>query len=280
LPGALVRPLDSVEHYRANAARMALSPNLAFDEFWYRYRYADVDALVKAGAIASGWEHYLELGCGQNRNPAWWFDEEWYKAKNPDGNEAVKSGQFACGFEHYLLYGIRQDLSPSLYFDATWYRRQYLTTVDAQEAYPIVDYLLAPDRDARCPVRFFDAGWYRATYLCEPQGSGTPEAPRWQSAYGHYLLVGQQQQWSPSPRFNERAYRELNSDAAEGIAAGRYLSGLEHYIREGASTGAFVATHLGVAGVDYAGPAFVRAYERSLRLNLRQLDMLQRLVAN
>jgi O-antigen biosynthesis protein len=276
-PATLRRPLDSAAHYRLNAARLSLSPNLAFDEFWYRQRYPEIDSLVRSGAFPSGWEHYLECGCFENRNPVWWFDEDWYRTKNPDVQEAIKSTQFVCGFEHYLLYGIRQDLSPSLYFDVKWYRHHYLS--ETPDAFPLPDYLLSTDRAERCPVQFFDSDWYRTTYLSQngsPNGSVNP----CHTPYEHYIYSGQCLQYSPSPKFHERAYRELNPDAAGKISTGCYLSGFEHYVHEGAAAGCSVATHLGTAGVDYAGPAFLPVYEKILKLHLRQLRTLKTLAEN
>ncbi len=114
-PDFLLLPDDAVAHYHLNARHFSLSPNLAFDEFWYRRRYTDVESLVRSGAVATGWHHYLEAGCIERRNPTWWFDERWYVSKNIEASQALQSGQFACGFEHYLLYGMKNNLSPSLY---------------------------------------------------------------------------------------------------------------------------------------------------------------------
>lgn len=277
-PNAAMLPADSAAHYCSNAAPLFLSPNLIFDEFWYRCRYPEIDTQVRSGATASGWEHYLERGCLEHRNPVWWFDEEWYQSKYSEVGEAVKSHHLACGFEHYLLYGLRQDLSPSLYFDVPWYRKHYLAGDEAHKA-PLVDYLLTAGRGTRCPVQFFDPDWYRSTYLSEGQGPDADELPRWQGPYEHYIFWGRFQQSSPSPKFNESAYRELNPGVVEKIADGRYLSGFEHYVHEGAAAGLPLPTHLGTAGVDYAGPAFLKAYEKSLSLNMKQLHTLRRLAA-
>jgi hypothetical protein len=279
-PAALARPKDALEHYRRYGATFALSPHLAFDEYWYRQRYADVDTLVRCRNIASAWEHYVQAGCSERRDPVWWFDEEWYEAKNPDARQAMASGQFVCGFEHYLLYGMRQDFSPSLYFDPGWYRSQYLCGVDGRDTIPLVHYLLDPDRGNRCPVGFFDPEWYVATYLPE-KDEHCPEAPRrWHGPYEHYIFWGRSKLSSPSPGFDERAYRELNPEAADAIGRGRYLTGFEHYIQEGASTGCAAIGHLGTAGVDYAGPALLKACEKSLLLNLKQIKTLKRLASD
>ena len=276
--GSLLRPRDCIEHYRRNASAKALSPNLAFDEFWYRRLYRDVTTQIKAGEVASGWEHYLKMGYLEGRNPVWWFDEAWYQAKYPDIKEAVRAGRLACGFEHYLLYGMRQDFSPSLYFDTQWYRQCYLSGDKDGESWPIADYLLNKHRSARCPVRFFDSSWYKGTYLWdEPNNDVTY---RWRTPYEHYIFVGRLDGYSPSAQFDERAYRELNPEASRQVAAGRYVSGFEHYVQEGALTGAVMASHLDTAGMSYAAPAFLQAYERSMLLLARQRDLLTRLWGN
>jgi len=276
-PAALARPKDSLEHYRRYGASFALSPHLAFDEYWYRRSYPEVEALVRSQDFASGWEHYLQVGCFERRDPVWWFDEKWYQAKNPDARQAMASGQFVCGFEHYLLYGMRRDFSPSLYFSPAWYRSQYLRRTDGPDTIPLVHYLLDPDRGARCPVAFFDPEWYVATYLCEKDQSRAEAPQRWHGPYEHYIFLGRGKLCSPSPSFNERAYRELNPEAAGAITSGRYVTGFEHYVHEGAAAGGAISGHLRTAGVDYAGPALLKACEKSLLLNLKQIKTLKRL---
>ncbi|MCW5981532.1 MAG: hypothetical protein KIT09_25830 [Bryobacteraceae bacterium] len=267
--------LEGIEHYGANAADAFLSPNLAFDEAWYRHSHPDVDASVRAGAYRSGWEHYLAEGASRQYSPALWFDERWYQRRCHEAWTAVKSGALLCGFEHYLLYGIHQDLQPSLYFNPRWYRRQYLGSGDGPgRAYPVVDYALCEDKAARCPAPFFDETWYRARYL---NASLNGDA-RYASGFEHYMYRGRKRGYSPSPRFNEMAYRELNPDVLGDIEQGRYASGFEHYVEEGILEGRAVPTHYELGGVDYAGPEFLRSYERSLRLNFQQFRRLKELV--
>src|SRR4051812_46387445 len=87
----LVRtPADCFDHYITNAAALFLSPNLAFDEYWYRHAYEDADAAVRAGKYCSGWEHYLSEGAARHYNPAFWFDERWYQRRNHEACCAVK----------------------------------------------------------------------------------------------------------------------------------------------------------------------------------------------
>ena len=72
----------------------------------------------------------------------------------------------------------------------------------------------------------------------------------------------------------------MNPEAAEAIACGRYLTGFEHYVQEGAAAGGAVTGHLRTAGVDYAGPALLKACEKSLLLNLKQIKTLKRLAGD
>ncbi len=276
-PDVLLHPEDCQEHYRVRARNLKLSPNLAFDEFWYRHSYPDVADLINNGLFLNGWEHYLGCAGKPRRNPAWWFDELWYGTRNPEAAEAVKMGRLSSGFEHYLLYGIRQNISPSLYFDAAWYREKY-QAADREAAatvFPLKDYLLAPQRSARCPVQFFDPEWYSRTYLVDKPHSSVLVG--YQRPYEYYVSYGRFQQHSPSAYFNERAYRELNPQVNAKIAAKLYTTGFEHYVSEGAAAGARLATHLTTGGTDYAGPAFLRVYERSLRLNFEQIAKLRHL---
>jgi hypothetical protein len=275
-PSSLLRPGDAAAHYALNGGRLALSPSLAFDEFWYRHRYPEVDNLVRSGEFASGWEHYLNRGYLERRNPVWWFDEQWYLEKNPDVQQAVKGGHLACGYEHFLLYGIHRDLSPGFYFDVPWYRDQHLSGHPVQTVCPIVDYLLSGNRGGQCPVSFFDPEWYMTTYAIGQEMDST-EPSRCEGPYEHYIFHGRYREWSPSPRFNERAYRDLNPDVSKMIASGRYATGFEHYAREGVIAGFRMANHFSTGGTDYCAPPFMNAYEKSVSLNLKQLHLLRRL---
>jgi hypothetical protein len=267
---------DCIPDYLQHTVTCYRSPNLAFDEFWYRQEYPAVERLVKTGQYASGWEHYLDEGARKRYNPAFWFHERWYQREYPGVAAAVANRSLLCGFEHYLLYGIRENLSPSIYFNVDWYRERQMQDVDgAANAYPIVHYLLT-DRKARaCPVPFFDGEWYKGQYFTSSAvESGAFESL---SAYEHYMSIGRRLAYSPSPYFNEFAYREIYPEVAKLVEQGRYASGFEHYVSEGPANGFLPQTHLKYAGVDYAGPAYIETYEQSLRLHLSQLRKLREL---
>lgn len=263
---------ECITEYLEHAGAQLLSPNLAFDEFWYRHEYPEADALIRAGKYQSGWEHYLGEGIVKRYNPVFWFDERWYGRRNIAIETGITTGSLACGFEHYLLYGIQQDLTPSIYFNTHWYREQYMQEVaGGPRSYPVVHYLLQDSGRRLCPVPFFDPAWYAQQYtstLTHPQLS-EQKIP----AYEHYLLFGRRLGYSPSPFFNESAYRDIPQVRAT-LNAGLYASGFEHYVAEGPTNGFHAPTHLPHSGVDYTGPEYLKHYEQSLLLHLTQMKKL------
>lgn len=264
---------DCAHDYLKNAASLYRSPNLAFDEFWYRHEHEDVEASVKTGRYRSGWDHYLEEGARKQYNPVFWFDERWYQRQHSDVAVGVRNRDLICGFEHYLLYGIRQDIPPSIYFNTGWYRERNMKDIAGGPRYcPIVHYLLSSQKTRPSPAPFFDLEWYSKQYAIvstekSPDGQFVP-------AYEHYMLFGRRLGYSPSPYFDELAYREVYPEVAKQLAAGLYASGFEQYVAEGAINGLVPRTHLKHAGVDYAGPEFIKLYEQSLLLHLSQLRQL------
>jgi hypothetical protein len=258
-----------------HASSGSFSPNLLFEERCYRLRHPELADLIGRDGYVSGWHHYLLTGWKEGKDPVWWFSERWYRSRNPEVAEGVRNGSLLCGFEHYLLYGVKQDLPPSIYFQPQLYRQRYLPGSAA--VLPLVDYLLARDRGERCPAPFFDPAWYRRQYLGGAQHATSGSQRQATDALEHYVCYGIAQQHSPSPQFDERAYREVNPHVEQLIADGVYRSGFEHYAAEGLLEGATVCSHAETGGVDYAGPDFLRLYDQSLRLNLRQALLLEQL---
>lgn len=261
----------SVAHYLSSSGPNAASPNLAFDEFWYRQRYADVEETVRTGRYRSGWEHYLLEGAAKRYNPAYWFDENWYAKQNADAMIDLRAGKILCAFEQYLRDGVQGDTSPSMYFNPAWYRSQHLSG-ERDGRLPIIDYLRKKPVHRPCPAPFFDPDWYTSQYL-----SHTNE--QWLgSAYEHYIFVGRNRAHSPSPYFHEAEYRARYPEATRSIVEGKYATALEHYAAEGLVNGYFASHHLGAAGLDYRSPAVMQNYDQSLRLNLKQVAQLRQLL--
>ena len=63
------RRMQPLEHYLTHGARAALSPNAWFEEEWYRAFYPDVRRAIAAGAVPSGFYHYVAFGRAENRLP-------------------------------------------------------------------------------------------------------------------------------------------------------------------------------------------------------------------
>ncbi len=266
---------DGVRDYLDNSRTSLRSPNLAFDEVWYRDRYREVDALIKLGKFRSGWDHYTAEGAKEFYNPAIWFDDRWYQKQYPEVAVAVKAGSLMCGFEHFLMYGARQRFSPSIWFNSPWYERTYMRdSGNAEELIPIVQYLQLRRAARPSPTPLFNAGWYAGQYLA---GAFRAEKESY-SPFEHYMMIGRKQGYSPSRHFDEAAYRSDYPEVDEQIATGACLSGFEHYVLEGVQNGYVAHNHNQHAGIDYRSPYFLKSYERSILLNLRQIADLHELV--
>jgi hypothetical protein len=258
-------------NYLKNVAVDLRSPNLAFDEGWYRQRYPDVNEAIRFGKYNSAWEHYLREGARNGYNPAFWFDERWYRRECPEASLGVRRGTLVCGFEHYLREGVHTGLLPSMYFNSPWYADRYLPGNPGHRI-AIRDYLSRDRAQRPTPVPFFDDSWYRSQYH-PPNG-----APDFLSAYEHYIFIGRSRGHSASPHFNESAYRTRYPHVVKLIAEGRYASGLEHYAVEGIVNGYLSSSHLGSGGLDYRSPRIVHSYEKSLTLSMRQVAQIRGLL--
>lgn len=262
-----------VAHYIQSAGPKYQSPNLAFDEFWYRQRYPEIDQAVRKQQYQSAWEHYLNEGAAAGYNPAFWFDEKWYRKQNVEVTLAIAEGALVCGFEHYLRTGVHTDALPSIYFNPPWYRRQYLAGSNSvSERIPLLDYLSKKRASRQCPVPFFDEPWYTAQYLSH---TNTHKAL---PTYEHYVFVGRKLAHSPSPYFHEAAYRARFPEVVRQIEEGVYSTAFEHYAVEGVINGYIAPAHLGTGGLDYRGPALMKSYEKSFQLNLKQISHLRSLL--
>jgi O-antigen biosynthesis protein len=74
---------DALEEYLTVGQASGHSPNMFFDEAWYRRRNPDVAEAVQAGHFSSGFDHYCRAGF-RTRSPHWLFDVSYYEAGSPD----------------------------------------------------------------------------------------------------------------------------------------------------------------------------------------------------
>ena len=83
----------------------------------------DVRELVRIGAHASGFHHYLETGF-QDRSPNCLFDESFYRKRYPglfQPGGLIERRGYRNGYDHYLDQGAAESRFPSHYFDeAVW----------------------------------------------------------------------------------------------------------------------------------------------------------------
>lgn len=104
-------------------APAAASP---FDEQTYLLFNPDVAAVVKAGAYATGHDHWTQYGYSEKgRLEVNLVDEAFYLRENPDVAAVVQSGGFASGRQHWEMYGRLEGRSPSMFFDASYYLSKY-----------------------------------------------------------------------------------------------------------------------------------------------------------
>jgi len=218
------------DHYVAHGAARGFSPNMFFDEAWYRIRYKDVAAEIAAGSIASGYAHYCLAGYG-DRAPHWLFDPETYASYSPDLTDAELI-QLDCVnlYDHYLRIGMVQGRVAHLLFDPATYRASYadawdrVSEIDRIGAF--VDFLterLAAKRAEPATSIYFDPVWFSARH--KPASHGALHA---------YLTADQTTPCDPVADFDEGFYRTQYPESAEAIRRGTLGSGYEHFLKHGA----------------------------------------------
>jgi GT2 family glycosyltransferase/glycosyltransferase involved in cell wall biosynthesis len=143
-----------------------------FDEESYLALYPDAAQAVRAGAVRSGYQHWLLHGRRDGRLirrnkhrleiPAD-FDEEGYLALNPDVAADVAAGKIKSGYRHWVEHGIREGRPTP-----------------------------RPDRFAgTSPVIATDDGFDEDAYLLlNPDIAASIQAGRIRSAYHHWIEHG------------------------------------------------------------------------------------------
>ncbi|MBE7380289.1 MAG: hypothetical protein F6J95_002625 [Leptolyngbya sp. SIO1E4] len=210
-----------------------------FDETYYLANNPDIAAAVSQGAIASGYDHFVQFGWLEGRNPSTLYDEAFYLSENQDVAQAVTDGIFRSGLQHYLASGHFENRDPSQYFDADDY---LLNNPDVQSAIDqnavssgFQHFVMFGLEEGRSPdLLLFSERFYLAQ---NADVAGAVESQAIASGFEHYLRFGQQEGRSPSALFDETSYLSLNPGVAAAVNSGAFASGLEHYIEFGRAEG-------------------------------------------
>jgi hypothetical protein len=231
---------DPVTHESAAfATTTTVSSSLYFDESWYLATYADVNAAVGSGALASAWQHFQLAGAHEGRSPSRFFDEGWYRAHNPDVVAAITAGTLDSGFVHFVASGAHEGRDPSPLFNELYYRRANPDVAAAIAAGTISSgfeqFLASGLTQGRDPTPWFSSADYLAA---------NPDVVKIglnigmvRSAFDHFLDVGLGEDRVPSTLFNETYYLAQNPDVAAAVASHDLPSGLYHFVTTGMAEG-------------------------------------------
>lgn len=199
------------------AAPLAFCPWDAFDPAWYQATYP------REGAGPADPEaQYSRVGAARGHGPNRFFDEAWYVASHADVRQAMRAGRFASGFAHYRAVG-HATHDPHWLFSERYYRARRPDLTEAALAAAGLrngyhHYLIAGQNENVSGSPFFDPVLFRdATGIDHQPFSvllGTPELAA--------LRL--------SRYFDPDWYLAMHEEAAAEIAAGRYSSGLHHFL--------------------------------------------------
>ena len=203
------------------------TPWAQFDAAWYRAAYTDAPDGTPAEILA--W--YLAHGQALGHSPTRWFDEAWQREAWDGIAAAIQAGTFSSAFDAWcqIAHFVRP---PHWLFDPREYRRRYptLTQEELLEAGLLNHYdhfLRFGAREHRICHPLFDPWVYLADL--DPDERAAAGADPLQ----HYLTTRATAapEHRTSPLFDPDWYAAAYPEAVRAVAAGRYGSLLEHYLR-------------------------------------------------
>ena len=225
-------PDDAIKtFYQTTGAALGHSPNLFFDEAWYRAAYKDAAAQIELGSYPSGFAHYLATGWS-DRSPHWLFSDRYYLACHPDLTRTrLQEAGFVNAYDHFLSAGDREFRSPNLFFDPQMFAASR-PGQDFSEAGPFTTFLRegAAAGSATRLSWYFDPEWYLNTY---PEAASAIESGRYSCALEHFLFNPTPQKFDPSPYFSERFYASVHVDITKALETGQFRNGYDHFIQFG-----------------------------------------------
>ncbi len=218
-------------HYIETGRALALSPNLYFDEPFYRATNPEIAASIAGGEIGSGYEHYCAVGY-LTRAPHWLYDDATYALYAPDLTDQVLV-TFRCAnrYDHYLKAGAREGRIAHLLFQPAIYRQSITGNPDgdlpgANSPYQHFLQHIRNGGDAVTSV-YFDPTFYTAP---------TQAARGWLCALHHFLAAPAVERGDPLPQFDARHYAAAYPEAAAAVAAGRFESLYAEFLTAGVFT--------------------------------------------
>jgi hypothetical protein len=216
------------------ATRTVTSQNSLFDEHYYLARYPDVAAAVRAGAIGSGYDHYIQYGQYEGRSPSPYWNETFYLQENPDVAAQVRARTETSGFMQFYLIGQRQNRPGLLYFNNNYYLAAYPDVAAAVNSGAIASgfehYILYGQYEGRSPMKYFSSSVYdsnNSDILDQDTGD------TFSSDFEQFVEVAQFQGRIGSNFYNEQVYLADNTDVAAAVNAGTFRDGFIHWLEYG-----------------------------------------------
>ncbi len=204
-----------------------------FDAPWFLQRYGDASMICAGQSPEAVLLYYLRVGARLGHNPSPLFDEVYYLARNPDIAALVESRHYKSGFDHFCQHGHR-GVSPHWLFDDELYGNLYddmtLENLDQHHCYGRYDHFLkSGQREQRMGHLLFDGTFYadRAAAAGVDAAEITGPGP-----FVHFLyrLGRDEEELAPSVYFEPSWYMEHDPAVKKEILAGRYSSGIHHYL--------------------------------------------------
>ena len=205
-----------------------------FDEAFYLRHYPDVQAVLDAGGVASGYEHFMANGQYEKRRPSAFFDQYYYLRKNPDVKAVVEAGGLESAYAHFLLHGHTEARRFSRFYNEGFDRRQnpdvdaLVTAGTYGSGYE--HFVRVGQFQQRSFSPFFDEAYYLAN---NADVVALVNSGQRYSGYQHFAEGGYLEGRTFSPFFEEGYYVSNNPDVGSAIAGGSLSSGVQHFVEYG-----------------------------------------------
>lgn len=211
-----------------------------FDESYYLHFNPDVKAVVDAGSLASGYEHFRLHGATEGRNPSLLYNESYCLANNGDVAQAKANGVISSGLSHFLQSGHREGRDPSRHFDQSDYLNRYADIANVVNngslnsafehyiAFGAQEVIAAGVRQPA--LALFNEAYYLQQYADVRAAVGNGSLT---DGFEHFVLHGQGEGRTPSPLFEQDAYLAAHPDVASAVSAGNLASAFEHFLDSG-----------------------------------------------